>query len=37
MDITDNNGNRVLPYGSSTAPIGEPGTVWAPPGAIQGN
>ena len=35
MDITDNNGNRVLPDDSTTAPIGRPGNVFAPPGSIQ--
>jgi len=37
MDITDNNGDRVLPDGSTEAPIGRPSTVFSPPGALQGN
>jgi hypothetical protein len=33
VEIQDLNGNRVLPYGSSASPIGEPATVITPPGS----
>jgi hypothetical protein len=37
VDVVDQNGNRVIPPGSNDQAIGRPGTVLAPPGAIQGN
>jgi hypothetical protein len=37
LDVTDNNGDRLLPSGSTSKPIGRPGTVLSPPGARQGN
>jgi hypothetical protein len=37
IDVTDLNGNRVNPPGGTAATLGRPGTVLAPPGAIQGN
>ncbi len=33
VEIQDLNGNRVLPFGSSDPPIGEPATVITPPGS----
>jgi hypothetical protein len=33
VEIQDLNGNRVLPYGSSEKPIGEPATTITPPGS----
>ena len=37
LDITDNNGNRVVPQVTNGAVIGRIGKVFAPPGALQGN
>jgi hypothetical protein len=40
VDVTDLTGSRVLPQGGSAASgvtLAEPGTVLAPPGAVQGN
>jgi len=37
VDVTDLNGNRVIPPGSTEATIQRPGTVLSPPGAKQGN
>jgi hypothetical protein len=37
VDVTDLNGNRVIAPGTSGTAIGQPGTVLAPPGAMQGN
>jgi hypothetical protein len=33
VDVTDLNGNRLLPQGSTQTPLGQPGTALAPPGA----
>jgi hypothetical protein len=37
VDVTDENGKRLLPQGSTDAPIGRPGKAIMPPGARQGN
>jgi hypothetical protein len=37
VDVTDMNGNRVNPPGSTNATLGRPGTALSPPGARQGN